>query len=69
MSMENHTPQKLTRKAARLQVNQALSTLLDLENSLGKRKFQQRLERVEKILSEGLPKGAKSKQPKITEAA
>jgi hypothetical protein len=67
--MENHTPQKLTRKAARLQVKQVLSTLIDLENSLGKKKFQQRLEKVEKILSEGLPKGTKSKQSKITEAA
>jgi hypothetical protein len=67
--MDNQTPQKLTRKAARSQVNKALSTLLDLENSLGKKRFQQRLQKVEKILSEGLPKGTKIKKPKIIEAA
>ena len=59
--MANQTPQKLTKKLARLQVNQALSSLSDLERSLGKKRFRRRMQKVEKILSEGLPKEKKKK--------
>jgi hypothetical protein len=67
--MENQTPQKLTKKAARLQVKQALYTLADLEKTLGKKKFRRRMEKVERILSEGLPKAPKPKKLKAQPAA
>lgn len=62
--MENQTPQKLTRKTARLQVQQALASLSDLQYSLGKKKFKRRLQKVEKILSQGLPKQIKLRKSK-----
>ncbi len=65
--MENKTPQKLTKKLARLQVNQALSSLSDLERSLGKKKFRRRMEKVERILSEGLPKEKKENKSSVEE--
>jgi len=67
--MENQAPKKLSRKAAKLQVNTALSSLTELENSLGKKKFRRRMEKVEKILSNGLPKEKKVKKMKPVEAA
>ena len=67
--MENKTPQKLTKKLARLQVNQALSSLSDLERSLGKKKFRRRMEKVERILSEGLPKEKKENKSSVEEKA
>lgn len=62
--MENQTPQKLTRKTARLQVQQALTSLPDLQYSLGEKKFKRRLQKVEKILSQGLPRQIKLKKTK-----
>ena len=67
--MEQQAPKKLSRRAARLQVNTALSTLTELENSLGKKKFRRRMEKVEKLLSGGLPKEKKVKKLKPQEAA
>lgn len=62
--MENQTPQKLTRKNARLQVQQALTSLPDLQYSLGEKKFKRRLQKVEKILSQGLPRQIRLKKTK-----
>ncbi len=63
--MEDQVSQKLSRKAARLIVNKALSSLTDLEQSLGEKKFRRRLEKAELILSKGLPKSEKeNKFPK-----
>lgn len=62
--MENQTSQKLTRKTARLQVQQALASLSDLQYSLGEKKFKRRLQKVEKILSQGLPRQIKLKKTK-----
>jgi hypothetical protein len=67
--MENQVSKKLSRRAARLQVNKVLSTLTELENSLGKKKFRRRMEKVEKLLSGGLPKDKKVKKLKPQEAA
>jgi hypothetical protein len=67
--MENQAPKKLSRQAARLQVNKALSSLTELQNSLGKKKFKRRMEKVEKLLSGGLPKEKKVKKLKPQEAA
>ena len=67
--MDNQAPQKLTRKAARLQVSHALAALTELENTLGKKKFRRRMEKVEKILSQGLPKEKKEKKEKPNVAA
>jgi len=67
--MENQAPQKLSRQAAKLQVNKALSSLTELENSLGRKKFRRRMEKVEKILSDGLPKEKKVKKMKPQVAA
>ena len=62
--VENQAPNKLTKKAARLQVNQALTSLTALESSLGKKKFRRRIEKVAKLLSQGLPKEKKAKEEK-----
>lgn len=67
--MENQAPKKLTKKAARLQIKQAFVSLSDLEKSLGKKKFRRRMQKVEKILSEGLPKAAKVKKLEAASAA
>jgi hypothetical protein len=66
--MEVQEQQQLTKKAARQQINQVLSSLSDLENTLGKKKFRRRIEKVEKILLEGLPRDKKMKKVN-TEAA
>lgn len=55
--MENKISQKLTKKDARLKIGQALISLTDLEQTLGKKKFKRRLAKAERILVEGLPKG------------
>ncbi len=62
--MGNRTPQKLTRKQARLQVSQALFSLTDLEHTLGKKKFKRRMQKVEKILLAGIRKAKKEKEPR-----
>ena len=59
--MDNQVSQKLSRKAAKLQVSKALSSLTDLEQSLGAKRFRRRLEKAELILSKGLPKEKKEK--------
>lgn len=61
--MENGAPKTLTKKIARSQINQALSSLEDLKASLGKKKFKRRMQKVERILLKGLPKQKKIKQP------
>ena len=68
--MENQAPKKLTKKAARSQISQALSSLEELKTSLGKKKFRRRMQKAEKILSEGLPKAGNAKKLKVeTETA
>ena len=67
--MESQAPQKLTKQAARSQVSHALSSLEELKTSLGKKKFKRRMQKAEKIFSEGLPKGRKIKKLKTESAA
>lgn len=67
--MENQVPKKLTKKAARLQVKQALLSLSDLEETLGKKKFKRRMQKAEKILADGLPKNLKIKKLKVKSVA
>jgi hypothetical protein len=58
-NMETQVPQKLTKKAARQQVEQAFASLTDLKHTLGTKKFRRRIAKVERILLEGLPKEKK----------
>jgi hypothetical protein len=67
--MEIQEQQPLTKKTARLQLNQALSSLNAIENTLGKKKFRRRMEKIEKILLAGLPKDKKIKKANTVTAA
>ena len=57
---------KLTKQVAREQISKTLENSLgDIQAALGKKKFEKRLKRVIKILSNGLPSAPKTKTLKV----
>lgn len=56
----------LTKQIARDQIERTLGTSLgDLKSAIGKKKFERRMKKVVKILSDGLPKAPKTKTIKV----
>lgn len=59
-SKNNNT---VSRRSARWQIEKMLETNLhELEQLLGRKKFQRRISKASKLLTEGLPKGKKTKK-------
>jgi hypothetical protein len=59
--------QNLSKKVAKAQIERTLeSSLADLRNALGKKKFQQRVKKASKLLASGLPKSIKDNRSKNT---
>jgi hypothetical protein len=57
---------RLTKQIARDQIERTLaSSLGDLQAAIGKKKFERRMKKVIKILSDGLPKAPKTKTIKV----
>ena len=57
---------RLTKQIAREQIEKTLGNSLgDLQAAIGKKKFERRLKKVVKILSDGLPKAPKTKTIKV----
>jgi hypothetical protein len=58
---KNNNP--VSRRSARWQIEKMLETNLhELEQLLGRKKFQRRISKASKMLTEGLPKGKKTKK-------
>ncbi len=66
--MGKRSAASLNKKEAKIQIKQALASLTVLQSSLGAKKFERRLQKVEKILSNGLPKKAKKQIDHLKEA-
>ena len=57
---------KLTKQVAREQIEKVLGTSLgDLQVTLGKKKFERRVKKVVRLLTDGLPKAQKTKKIKV----
>jgi hypothetical protein len=70
MEIKQATPVVVTKKAAREQIESALRNLSELQAVLGKKKFNRRVKKAGKLLSDGLPKSVtKKKQKQKTERA
>jgi hypothetical protein len=63
MAEKEKNNKTLPKKSARWQIEKMLETNLhELEQLLGRKKFQRRIRKASRLLTEGLPKGKKNKK-------
>lgn len=65
MDIKQTTPVVVTRKAARELIENALQNVQELQNLWGDKKFKRRVKKAGKFITEGLPKTASQKKPKL----